>query len=374
MRYYIIAGEASGDLHASNLVRSMNELDADAQWRGWGGDLMAEQGVHIVKHYRDTAVMGVMQVLLKMRSIARNLSACKQDVLNYQPDVLILVDYPGFNLRIAAFAKQHGIRVFYYIAPKVWASRENRIQKIKAFTDHVFTILPFEVAYFKTHGVKASYVGNPVVDAIRNEMAQVESTADFRKRTGLDDRPIVALLSGSRVHEVNYVLPAMLSVVDDFKAYQFVVAGVDVLDKDIYNQLIKDRDIRVLYGETYQILRHAEAALVTSGTATLETALIGTPQVVCYNMGGGRALYWLYEKFIKVKYLSLVNLILDKRLVNELIQHRLTHAEIKRELARILKHGDARDEILKGYREIKDLLGDSDVSKNTAGKMMEMLR
>lgn len=373
MRYYIIAGEASGDLHASNLVHSLNELDKDALWRGWGGDLMQNQGVEIVKHYRETAVVGIFHVLLKLRSIARNLSDCKKDVLAYKPDVLILVDYPGFNLRIAEFAKENGIRVFYYIAPKVWASREKRIEKIKAFTDHVFTILPFEVDYFKKHQVNASYVGNPIVDAIRNEMNSRESDSDFRARNALSDKPIVALLSGSRTHEVKKILPAMLSVEKDFPEYQFIIAGVEVLDKSVYKEAMLESKAPILYKETYNLLKHSHAALVASGTATLETALIETPQVVCYNIGGGRLLDWMYRKIIKVKYLSLVNLILDKLLVTELLQHRLNRANIKRELSRIVNEGDDRNTILEGYKEIKTLLGDREVSNNAAEKMMEML-
>lgn len=374
MKYYIIAGEASGDLHASNLIRSINAMDTHAQWRGCGGDLMKTAGVDVVQHYRDTAVMGLFNVVWKIRSIAKNIKNCKKDVLAYAPDVVILVDYPGFNLRIAEFAKKNGLRVYYYIAPKVWASRAKRIEKIKAYTDKVFTILPFEVDYFRKNNVNATYVGNPVIDAIAEETNRDESFAVFCERNKLGSKPIISILAGSRLHEVKKILPIMLSVVDHFPDYQFVIAGVASVGGDLYDEIIGKQTVTVIYNETYNLLRHSRSAMVTSGTATLETALLNAPQVVCYNIGGGRVLDWLYRTIIKVKYISLVNLILDRLLVVELLQHRLNEQSLSAELLRITEDGKAREWIVEGYDEIRAILGETHVSDRAAKGMLENLQ
>lgn len=369
MKYYIISGEASGDLHAANLVRELRKLDAGADFRGWGGDLMAEQGVDIVKHYRELAFMGFTEVLMNLRTIMRNLSWCKEDILRFQPDVLILVDYPGFNLRIAEWAKRQGIRVFYYISPQIWAWKQSRVHKIKRDVERMFVILPFEQEFYARFGMEVDFVGHPLLDAIAHWPGG-EDEITWRKQHGLDDRPLVALLPGSRKQEIGTMLPLMLEAAKTFPAFQFVIAAAPSQPLGYYRQLIGERDVRVLQGETYPVLRHARAALVTSGTATLETALFKVPEVVCYK--GGRISYVIARALVKIKFISLVNLIMDREVVRELIQQDLTVDNLRRELAQLLD-GERRQQQLHDFELLETKLGGAGASALAARQMFRYL-
>ncbi len=374
MRYYIIAGEASGDLHASNLMKAFKEQDAQADFRYWGGDLMKEQGGTLVRHYKDTAVMGLWDVLMNLNSIKKNFKLCQDDILAYQPDVLILVDYAGFNLRMAKFAHQHNVLVYYYISPKIWAWNQKRVKKIKANVDRMFTILPFETKFFEEHGVEVQYSGNPVLDAIDNRENKGESFEAFVKRNQLDERPKVALLAGSRKGEISYNLPDMLQMVDKFPQYQFVIAGAPSFAVEEYQPFINGKDVAVVSGQTYQLLQQARAALVTSGTATLETALLDCPQVVCYKMWGGSFTDFVAKKIlIKVPYISLVNLILDKEAVLELFQNDFSLEKLESELGQLLQDSDRRKEMLTDYEELHERMGGPGSSSRTARLMLEAL-
>ncbi|MBR8535248.1 lipid-A-disaccharide synthase [Carboxylicivirga sediminis] len=375
MRYYIIAGEASGDLHASNLMKAFKEQDAQADFRYWGGDLMKEQGGTLVRHYKDTAVMGLWDVLTNLNSIKKNFKLCQEDILDYQPDVLILVDYAGFNLRMAKFAHRHNVLVYYYISPKIWAWNQKRVKKIKATVDRMFTILPFETKFFEEHGVEVQYSGNPVLDAIANRDNKDESFEDFVARNQLDNRPKVALLAGSRKGEISYNLPDMLEMVDKFPEFQFVIAGAPSFAVEEYQPFIKDKDVAVVSGQTYQLLQQARAALVTSGTATLETALLNCPQVVCYKMWGGGFTDFVAKKIlIKVPYISLVNLILDKEAVLELFQKDFSLNKLERELDLLLQDSPRRNEMLADYDELHRRMGGPGSSARTASLMLEALK
>jgi len=288
MKYYLIAGEASGDLHGSNLMRELKLADPEAEFRYFGGDLMQNESGTLVKHYREMAFMGIVNVVLNLKTIGRNLKFCQKDLLEFQPDVVILIDYPGFNLRFAGFAKRHGFRVFYYISPKVWAWKEYRIKRIKAFVDELFTILPFETDYFKKHDIKVNYVGNPLMDSVAAFRKNALSKEEFTDQNNLDDRPIVALLSGSRKQEIKNTLPIMRKAAACYPEFQFVVAGVSTVEKKTYEKILGGFPIPVVYNQTYDLLNNAHSALVASGTATLETALFGVPQTVLYRVEGGR--------------------------------------------------------------------------------------
>lgn len=374
MRYYIIAGEASGDLHASNLMKAFKEQDAQADFRYWGGDLMKEQGGTLVRHYKDTAVMGLWDVLMNLNSIKKNFKLCQDDILAYQPDVLVLVDYAGFNLRMAKFAHQHNVLVYYYISPKIWAWNQKRVKKIKANVDRMFTILPFETKFFEEHGVEVQYSGNPVLDAIDNRENKGESFEAFVERNQLDERPKVALLAGSRKGEISYNLPDMLQMVDKFPQYQFVIAGAPSFAVEEYQPFINGKDVAVVSGQTYQLLQQARAALVTSGTATLETALLDCPQVVCYKMWGGSFTDFVAKKIlIKVPYISLVNLILDKEAVLELFQNDFSLEKLESELGQLLQDSDRRKEMLTDYEELHERMGGPGSSSRTARLMLEAL-
>lgn len=366
MKYYLIAGEASGDLHASNLMKSIVEKDKHASFRFFGGDLMESVGGTLVKHYRDLAFMGVLEVIKNIRTISKNITFCKQDVLEYQPDVLILVDYPGFNLRIAEFAKANNIIVHYYISPKIWAWKENRIKKIKAYVDVMHVIFPFEVDYFKNkHQYEVNYVGNPLLDEIKQRPKLDEVT--FKKQYNLDDRPIVALLPGSRTQEINKILSVMLSVVDNFKEYQFVIAGAPSKTRAFYNSFIEGKEVKFINNQTYDLLSVSYAALVTSGTATLETALFKVPQVVCYKTSG--LTYFIAKLFVKIKYISLVNLVMDAEVVTELIQEDLNKNKLQTELNSIIK-GEGRTNMLSLYEVLHQKLGGDGASNNVAKKIL----
>ncbi|NOU59490.1 lipid-A-disaccharide synthase [Marinifilum caeruleilacunae] len=374
MRYYIIAGEASGDLHASNLMKELKVEDAGAEFRFWGGDLMQAQGGELVKHYRETAFMGFVTVLKNLGKIRANFALCEKDLIEYKPDVLILVDYPGFNLRMAKFAKEHGIRVHYYISPKIWAWKEGRVKKIKAYVDRMFTIFPFETDFYKKHNYEVSFGGNPLLDAIENRPNKGESFEDFTAKNQLSGKPIVALLAGSRKQEIERILPVMLEVVNDFQDYQFVVAAAPSITKEFYAQVVGNRDVKFVYGQTYDLLQQSRAALVTSGTATLETALLKIPQVVCYITGGGRILFSIGKRLLKVKYISLVNLVMDQLIVKELIQHYCNKKSISDELKQIVEEGNYRSEMLHNYQLLHEKLGGAGASSRFAKMIVEDLK
>ena len=374
MKYYIIAGEASGDLHASNLVRELKKKDPEAEVRGWGGDLMRDAGVSIVRHYKDTAIMGFVNVLRKLGTLKANIRYCREDIQKWNPDVVILVDYAGFNLRIARFAKRIGLKVFYYISPKLWAWNTGRVKQIKRYVDRMYTIFPFETEFYRHYDYPVYYGGNPLVDAIASRPCQEETFADFIHANGLPDRPIIALLAGSRKQELKYVLPMMLRMVPYFPEYQFVIAGAPSMAAEDYAPYVKNVPVHIVYGETYRLVSQAKAALVTSGTATLETALLRTPQVVCYNGEAPRLSYFLFKTVVKVKYISLVNLIYGGEAVKELMMQYLTEDNLRRELSRILTDASAREKMLNAYDEIIRRLGSPGASARFAGMMVEALR
>ena len=374
MKYYIIAGEASGDLHASNLVRELKKKDPEAEVRGWGGDLMRDAGVSIVRHYKDTAIMGFVNVLRKLGTLKANIRYCREDIRKWNPDVVILVDYAGFNLRIARFAKRIGLKVFYYISPKLWAWNTGRVKQIKRYVDRMYTIFPFEMEFYRHYDYPVYYGGNPLVDAIASRPCQEETFADFIHANGLPDRPIIALLAGSRKQELKYVLPMMLRMVPYFPEYQFVIAGAPSMAAEDYAPYVKDVPVHIVYGETYRLVSQAKAALVTSGTATLETALLRTPQVVCYNGEVPRLSYFLFKTVVKVKYISLVNLVYGGEAVKELMMQYLTEDNLRRELSRILTDASALEKMLNAYDEIIRRLGSPGASARFAGMMVEALR
>lgn len=375
MKYYIIAGEPSGDLHASNLMKALKAEDSNAEFRYWGGDLMAAQGGTLVRHYKDTAVMGVWDVLTHLGKIRRNFKECREDLLANRPDVLIVVDYAGFNLPMAKFAKANGIRVFYYIVPKTWASKEGRNAKLKAYIDKLYTILPFETEYFKSKGIDVTYCGNPVMDAIESRHDKGETFEAFCSRNKLDTRPKIALVAGSRRAELKYNLPVMLKAIEHFKEYQFVIAGAPSFTYEDYRPYIENNaNVTVIFGETYQLMSQARAALVTSGTATLETAILNCPQVVVYLMWGGGFSDYVAHLFIKVPYISLVNLILGRECVKELFQKAYTHERLINELNALANDTPERAKILAEYDELRTLVGGPGCSVRAAKAMVEALR
>lgn len=360
MKYYIIAGEASGDLHGSNLMKAILKKDPNAEFRFWGGDLMQNVGGTLVKHYRDLAFMGFLEVLKNIKTILKNIKFCKQDIKNYLPDTLILIDYPGFNLRIAEYAKKLGIKVVYYISPQLWAWKEGRIKTIQNYVDEMLVILPFEKDFYQKHQYNAHFVGHPLLDAI-SDLKEI-NIGNFKKEHSLNDKPIIALLPGSRKQEVEKMLQTMLSVRSYFPEYQFVIAGAPSLPKSFYQNFVDD-NVHFVSNKTYDLLRCSEAALVTSGTATLETALLNVPEVVCYR--GSTISYEIGKRLVKnIKYISLVNLIMDKEVVKELIQHDLTTENLVKELRLIL--GENREEILSNYKVLKEKLGGSGASEKAA--------
>ncbi|WP_346859499.1 lipid-A-disaccharide synthase [uncultured Draconibacterium sp.] len=374
MKYYIIAGEASGDLHGSNLMKELKIADAAAEFRFFGGDLMQQVGGKLVKHYREMAFMGFLNVMLNIRTIKRNMNFCKQDLLAYKPDVLILIDYAGFNLRIAEFAKQNNIKVYYYISPKLWAWKEYRVKKIRAFVDEMFTIFPFETAFFKKHGVAVNYVGNPLFDSIGEFKKTAKSKAEFLKEHRLDERPIIALLAGSRVQEIKYILSVMRDAVAERNEYQLVLPGVNSVDKKLYEQILKGSEIKLLFNATYDVLNHAHTALVTSGTASLETALFNVPQTVLYKMEGGRVMDFIARRLVKIPWASLPNIILQKFAIQEYIQLEMTVENVSAELDKLLNDEKYRHQIFDDYKKMNELMGEPGCSKRAAEKMVELLK
>ena len=363
MKFYIISGEASGDLHGANLVKELKKNDSTFEARGWGGDKMQAEGVVLAKHYKDLAFMGFFEVLMNLRTILKNFKFCKEDAMNYKPDAVILIDYAGFNLRIAKFFHEQGIKVFFYIPPQVWAWKEGRVAKIKKYVNHLFVILPFEKAFYEKHNYKVDYVGNPVLDEISNYRNQHDGTK-FREENGFSDKKIIALLPGSRTQEINKKLPIMLSVVDSYPQYEFVIAGAPGQEKEIYEKIIDGKtNVKILFNQTYPILNNSHAALVTSGTATLETALFEIPQVVCYKSSAISMA--IAKKLVKIKYISLVNIILDKEMVRELIQEELNTKQLKLEFEKIVT-GKSREEMIVNYKILLRMLGGEGASKKTA--------
>jgi lipid-A-disaccharide synthase len=363
MKYYIIAGEASGDLHASNLMKQIKKYDPNAEFRYFGGDLMQQQGGALVKHYREMAFMGVVDVIKNIRTIGKNFTYCKADLIQFKPDALILVDYPGFNLRLAKFSHNVKIKTFYYISPKIWAWKKSRAYKIKKYIDKMFTIFPFEKAFYKQYGVDVEYFGNPLVDEIEAQKPHLASKEQFFNKNKLDNRPIIALLAGSRKQEISIILPDMLRAAKDFPGYQFVIAGAPSFTVDFYKPVIEGFDVKIVFGQTYDLLNNSDAAIVTSGTATLETALFNIPQVVVYKMH--KLTYDIGHHFINPKFFSLVNIIVDKEIVKEILQIDLP-GRINRELSKILNDEEYREQMLANYAGMKDLLGGTGASEMTA--------
>ena len=376
MKYYLIVGEASGDLHASNLMHALKQEDPEAEFRFFGGDLMSAQGGIRVKHYRELAYMGFIPVLLHLRTIFANMKYCKEDILRFAPDVVILVDYPGFNLSIAKFIKKNTrIPVYYYISPKIWEWKEYRIKSIKRDVDEMFSILPFEVDFYKGHQYPIHYVGNPCVDSVAAfKEEHKETKEDFLAKNGLGNKPIIALLAGSRKQEIKNNLPLMLEASTAFPDYQFVLAGAPGIEHEYYKQFIGDAGVKVVFDRTYALLSYADAALVTSGTATLETALFRVPQVVCYYMAAGKFISFLKKMVLKVQFVSLVNLIAGKEVVKELVAGTMTVNNVKEELSKILYDEKYRADMLQEYDRIIRILGSAGASEHAAKEMVRLLK
>ena len=373
MKYYIIAGEASGDLHASNLMKELKGKDPSAEFRFWGGDLMQQQGGKMVKHYRELAFMGFAEVIANLKTILNNIKLCKKDITDYRPDAIILVDYPGFNLRIAEFAHNEGFRVFYYISPQIWAWKTSRVHKIKKFVDRMFVILPFEKDFYKKFDVDVDFVGHPLLDMI--EQLPAENPSNFRKKNNLSEKPVIAILPGSRQQEISKILPLMLSACTSYPDYQFVVGGAPSIEASFYRRFFTEGDIQIVFGQTHDLLRNSFAALVTSGTATLETALFEVPEVVCYK--GSFISYHIAKMVVDkelVKYISLVNLIMDREVVTELIQNDLNTENLKKELDLIINNKDNYQRIKMDFISLKEKLGGAGASQKTASLIMGYLK
>lgn len=360
-------------MHGANLMRGLKKNDPNAEFRFWGGDNMVSAGgaENLARHYKTASFFGFTQVIANLRTVLSQIKECKRDISAYRPDVLILIDYPGFNFRMAEHAHKSGIRTFYYISPKVWAWKESRIRLIKKYVDKLFIIFPFEIEYFKARGIDAVYCGNPLSDAVQQRLQQIPDQQDFRRSNSLDDRPIVALLAGSRRQEIDYNLPFMVALSRKFPHLQFVVTGVSWIEKSLYDKYISGSDVRYVCDQTYPTLRYARAAVVTSGTATLETALIGTPEVVCYRTN--RVQIWAGKCLLKIKYISLVNLILDKPCVAEVIQASMNTECAQRQLASILSDGKERERMKNDFEQLRKIVGEGGASERFAKEMVELL-
>jgi lipid-A-disaccharide synthase len=372
MKYFIIAGEQSGDLHGSNLIRELIVADKNAEVQCWGGDLMESAGATLLVHYRKLAFMGFIGVIKNLRAITKNIKLCKQQIIEYKPDVVIFIDYPGFNLRIAEFAKKASYRTFYYISPKLWAWNEGRVRKIKEYIDRMFIIFPFEVDFYKKHGITVEYQGNPLIDETEKRTSRFPAKDSMWKYLGIENKSMIALLAGSRRHEIELILPEMMKTINHFPDYQFVLAGVKNIPDELYIKIIGNAPVKVIKEKTYEILYAAEAALVTSGTATLEAALLGTPQVVCYK--GDFFSMLIAWMVVKVKYISLVNLIMGSEVVKELVQYDLTEKALLKELKAILPGGVKREKLLSDYEELKIKLGSAGASGRIAREMVRELK
>ncbi len=367
MKYYIISGEASGDLHGSNLIRELKKLDHSANMRCWGGDLMQQQGVTIAKHYRDLAFMGFAEVLMNIRTIKKNIDFCKKDLLAFKPDVLILIDYPGFNLRIAKYAHRHGIKVFYYISPSVWAWKESRVKLIKAVVDKMFVILPFEQTFYQKHHYHVDFAGHPLLDALENETNKITSFTEFVNENKLSGKPLIAILPGSRKQEIAAMLPIMTGVVDKFPEYEFVIAGAPSLPLSYYQEFTRDPSVKIIFDKTYEILHHAHSGLIKSGTSTLEAALLNVPQVVCYK--ANPISIWIGRRLVKIKFFSLVNLIMNREVVKELLQEEMNETTLELELKKVTDNTIERKKLLAEYDLLKNMLGGGGASKRLAELM-----
>jgi lipid-A-disaccharide synthase len=370
MKYYIIAGEASGDLHGSNLMKSLYREDPNAEIRFWGGDLMQSVGGTLVKHYRDLSFMGFLEVALNLKTILNNIKICKKDIIEFQPDVLVFIDYPGFNMRIAKWAKKSGMKTHYYISPQIWAWKENRIKDIKRDIDKMYVILPFEKDFYENkHHYEVEFVGHPLIDAIQNRTPT--NDIEFRKENNLSDKPIIAILPGSRKQEITKMLSVMLSVAADFPDYQFVIAGAPSQEYSFYSTFLISNNCHFISNKTYDLLSVSYAALVTSGTATLETALFKVPEVVCYK--GSWLSYQIAKRIVTLKYISLVNLIMDKEVVTELIQEKCNTNSIKIELQKLLD-SKYRNKVLENYNALELKLGGIGASQKTAKLIVNNLQ
>lgn len=370
-KIYIIAGEASGDLHGANLMKALFNESNDLDFRFWGGDRMEEIGGKPVKHIRDLAFMGFIEVVMNLRTITKNLRFCKADISEFKPDVLVLIDYPGFNLRIAEWAKSQGIRVAYYVSPQVWAWKESRVKKIKQCVDQMFVILPFEKDFYKKHNFSVEYVGHPLLDAIDNYRKENIDKSSFLQEINPEGKPIIAVLPGSRKQEISVKLPIMLEALKEYTNYCVVVAGAPSLDPSFYAPFLP-KGAKIVQGRTYDLLSLAEFGIVTSGTATLETALLGIPEVVCYK--GSSISYQIAKRLIKIKFISLVNLIMDREVVTELIQHECNPQRIKEEIEKIKVGGANRETMLNDYKILKEILGDGGASKKVARSLLKTIQ
>ncbi len=370
MKYYVIAGEASGDLHASNLMKHLLLKDRDADFRFWGGDKMKSVGGELVIHYKEIAFMGFSEVIMNLRTILNNISFCKKDIQNYKPDALILVDYPGFNLRIAEWAKANGYKVFYYISPQIWAWKQSRVHKIKKVVDKMYCILPFEKDFYKRFDYAVEYVGHPLLDAIKSD--ELLPASEVRLKYNLGNDKVILLLPGSRKQEVKSMLKVMVEVAQKNPQYRYIIAGVKSLSPEFYKENIGEANIEIISGNTYELLSVAHAAMVTSGTATLETALFEVPEVVCYK--GSKISYEIAKRLIKVKYISLVNLILDKPVVKELIQDEMNANKLSEELLSITSEGQKRSALMAEYKNLKQILGGGGASEKVATSIVNALK
>ncbi len=371
MKYYLICGETSGDLHASNLVRWIAAHDSEAQFRAWGGNHLKNACIPVVKELHELNFMGFVEVLMHLRTIRKNFRFAYRDILSYNPDVLILVDFPGFNLRLAKWAKSKGIKVFYYISPTVWAWHQSRVYQIKKYVDKLFVILPFEKEFYKKFEIEVEYHGHPILDALQKELSKEKYLETFRKRYNIPEKPIIAILPGSRIQEIKRILPVMLSISSEYPDYHFVVAALSHLPKKLYQSITTYSNVSIIYDQTYELLRHSHAAIVTSGTATLETALFKVPQIVCYKTNP--LTFFIAKRLVQVKYISLVNLILEDEVIEELIQHDCSKENLSKGLNNILdeKH---RKKITENYQLLIEKLGSSGCSERIAAQMVELLR
>lgn len=368
MKYYIIAGEASGDMHGANLIKAIKEKDQQAFFRVWGGDRMANAGGELVRHIRDLSFMGFKEVLMNLYKIIANIRFCKQDIRQYSPDVVILIDYPGFNLRIAKAAKQAGFKVIYYISPQVWAWKESRVKGIKKWVDQMLVILPFEQKFYEARGVKAHFVGHPLIDVVDH----YKVSPDFLKQNNLEGKPLIAMVPGSRKQEIAQMLPEMLKVVPHFAEYEFVIGGAPGVEEAFYQKWLQELKIPVVFNQTYDLFSYAKAGMVTSGTATLEAALFQMPEVVCYK--GSKISYWIARKLVNVKHIALVNIIMDQTIVEELIQDDMNEDYLVHELYNLVEDKTRKSSIFNYYSELRSALGSGGASKNAANEIIKFMK
>ncbi len=371
MKYYVIAGEASGDLHGANLLSELKKLDSEASFRCWGGDKMQSEGAVIAKHIKDLAFMGFVEVLMNIRTITKNIRFCKEDILNHRPDVLILIDYPGFNLRMAEFAHKHGIKVFYYISPTIWAWKEGRVEIVKRAVDKMFVILPFEKPFYAKHNCEVDYEGHPLIDEIEKIKKEIPSYDNFIKENKLSGKPIIACLPGSRKQEISKMLSVMLKMQNHFPDHELVIAGAPNLSEEYYNSICNLNGAKIISGKTYHLLHHAKVGLIKSGTSTLEAALFNLPEVCCYSANA--TTIWIARQFVKIKYFSLPNLIMDKKVITELLQGELTETNLKNELQLVIQEGEHRTAMLDNFAQLNQMLGGTGASERIAKKMYSYL-